>query len=132
MFWAKEARNVVEKEGDLDMQSSLRATVLFSYESTEDMIIEVSRQELLQTNIDRLLQAARRKLPPGIADAAVLRVERRWVANSLPNHELIYALTYAYAQLHQVCCSLATHLNSALDSSVPHPTGLLPVSKTLC
>lgn len=128
MSWAKDARNVIEKEGDLEMQSSLRATVLFSYVSNEDMIIEVSRQELLQANIDRLLQAARRNLPTGIADAAVLKIQRRWVANSLPNHELIYALTYAYAQLHQVCSSLATHLNSALDASVPHPTSIDPSS----
>jgi len=73
MSWAKDARNVIEKEGDLEMQSTLRATVLYSYISDEDMVIEVNRRELLQANIDRLLQAARQKLPPGIADAAVLK-----------------------------------------------------------
>jgi hypothetical protein len=128
MSWAKDARNVIEKEGDLEMQSTLRATVLYSYISNEDMTIEVSRQELLQANIDRLLQAASRELPPAIADAAVLKIQRRWVANSLPNHELIYALTYAYSQLHGVCSLLAAHLNSALDSSVPHPTTIDPSS----
>jgi hypothetical protein len=128
MSWAKDARNVIEKEGDLEMQSTLRATVLYSYISNEDLTIEVSRQELLQANIDRLLQTARRVLPPGIADAAVLKIQRKWVANSLPDHELIYALTYAYSQLHGVCCSLATLLDSGLDSSLPHPTTLDPSS----
>lgn len=128
MSWAKDARNMIEKEGDLEMQSTLRATVLYSYISEEDMTIEVSREELLQANIDRLLKNARRVLPPGIADAAVLKIQRRWVANSLPGHELIYALTFAYAQLHGVCRSLAAHLDSALDPSVPHPTTIDPSS----
>lgn len=128
MSWAKDARNVIEKEGDLEMQSTLRATVLYSYLSTEDMMIEVTRQELLQANIKRLLQTARQRLPPGIADAAVLKIQRRWVANTLPDRELIYALTYAYSQVHRVCSSLAAHLNSALDSSVPHPTTIDPSS----
>lgn len=126
MSWAKDARNVIEKEGDLDMQSTLRSTVLYSYESDEDMVLEASRKDLLHADIERLLQAAVRKLPPGIADAAVLKIQRLWVANSLPDCELIYALTYAYSQLHQVCSALAVHLGSVLDASVPHPTEIDP------
>jgi len=128
MSWAKDARNMIEKEGDLEMQSTLQATVLYSYISDEDMVLEVTRKELLQANIDRLLQFARQKLPPGIIDAAVLKIQRRWVANTLPDRELIYALTYAYSQLHQVCGALAAHLNSELDLSVPHPTTIDPSS----
>lgn len=126
MTWAKDARNVIEKEGDLEMQSTLRASVLFSYLSDEDMILETSRKELLKADIDQLCQAALRKLPPGIADAAVLKIQRLWVANSLPDCELIYALTYAYSQLHRACCDLAAHLNSVLDASIPHPTEIDP------
>lgn len=128
MTWAKDARNVIEKEGDLEMQSTLRATVLYSYISDADMILEVTRNELLGANIDRLLHVARLKLPPGVADAAVLKIQRRWVANTLPERELIYALTYAYAQVHQVCSSLAVHLGSALDPAIPHPTVMDPSS----
>ena len=128
MSWAKDARNVIEKEGDLEMQSTLRATVLYSYISNEDMVIEANRHELLQANIDRLLETARRKLPPGIADAAVLKIQRRWVANTLPGRELIYALTYAYSQLHGVCKLLATHLTTELDPTIPHPTTIDPSS----
>lgn len=128
MSWAKDARNVIEKEGDLEMQSMLQITVLYSYLSDEDMVLEVTREELLQASIDRLFQTARRKLPPGIADAAVLKIQRRWVANTLPDRELIYAFTYAYSQLHRVCNALSAHLSSALDSSVPHPTTIDPSS----
>jgi hypothetical protein len=128
MLWAKDARNVVEKEGDLDMQSVLRSTVLFSYVSEEDMVLETNRHDLLQANIERLLKMAFRTLPSGIAEAAVLKIQRKWIANSLLDCELIYALTYAYAQLHQICSALAAHLGSSLDASIPHPTDIDPAS----
>ncbi|POR50666.1 hypothetical protein B0G62_108158 [Paraburkholderia eburnea] len=110
------------------MQSTLRATVLFSHVSDEDMVLETSRKELLKADIEQLLLAALRKLPPGIVDAAVLKIQRLWVANSLPAYELIYALTYAYSQLHRVCSDLAAHLDSVLDASIPHPTDIDPSS----
>lgn len=128
MSWAKDARNVIEKEGDLDMQSTLQVAVLYSYISEEDMVLEVTRKELLQASIEQLLNAARRTLPPGVADAALLKIQRRWVANTLPNRELIFAFTYAYSQLYRICSALATHLNSALDPSIPHPTSVDPSS----
>lgn len=126
MSWAKDSRNIIEKEGDLDMQSTLHASVLYSYESAEDMVVETTRKELLKADIDKLCRVAKSKLPPGIADAAVLKIERRWIANSLPGKELIYSLTYAYARLHEVCSALASHLGSALEDTVPHPTTMDP------
>lgn len=122
MSWAKDSRNVIEKEGDLEMQSTLQVAVLFSYESEQDMVIEVGRRDLLQASVEQLLKAAHRTLPPGVIDAAVIKIQRRWVANTLPERELIYALTYAYAQVYQACEALASHLGKTLDSSIPHPT----------
>lgn len=77
MSWAKDARNVIEKEGDLEMQNTLRASVLYSYESEEDITIEVTRKELLQASIEQLLKLARNALPPGIIASAVLKTQRR-------------------------------------------------------
>lgn len=126
MSWAKDARNVVEKEGDLEMHSSLRLEVLYSYLSDQDMQLDVTRKNLLSASVDVLLKRALEKLPPGIAASAALKIQRKWIANSLPDRELIYALTYAYAQHHRVCSSLAVHLNAELDRSVPHPTAIDP------
>lgn len=128
MAWAKDSRNVIEKEGDLEMQSTLQVAVLYSYDDDEDMVLEVTRKELLRASIEQLLKAANRQLPPGIADAAVLKIQRRWVANTLPDRELIYAFTYVYSQLHRVCSVLAEHLSAALDQSIPHPTSMDPSS----
>ena len=94
MTWAKDARNVIEKEGDLEMHSTLRASVLFSYIVSQDMVLSTTRTELLQANLDKLVRFARTNVPPGVADDAVLKIERRWAANSLPNHEVGFALTY--------------------------------------
>jgi hypothetical protein len=129
MNWARDARNVVEKEGDIDMQSTLRASVLYSHRPSEDMVITTARAELVGADISKLLRYARSMLPAGVSDAAVLKIERRWIANSLPNYELIYALTYAYAQLYEVCKALAGHLGIALEATIPHPTDLDPCER---
>lgn len=129
MTWAKDSRNVIEKEGDLEMHSALSVVVLFSHEAAEDVEIKTTRPHLLQADINRIAKLAKEKLPPGILDAAVLRLERRWVANSLPETELVYALTYAYARVFKVCQALAEHSGRTLDSSVPHPTSMDPSSK---
>lgn len=131
MSWAKDARNVVEKEGDLEMYSTLQVAILYSYESDEDMIIEVTRKELLQASIEQLIKLARTELPPELLASAVLKTQRKWVANTLPDKELIYALTYVYSQLYGVCRSLSKHLESELDSSVPHPTTFDPSSNDI-
>jgi hypothetical protein len=128
MTWAKDARNVIEKEGDLEMHSKLVSTVLFSHLPNKDFVIETPRPFLIQADIDKIAKLAKSNLPAGVLDAAVLQLERRWVANSLPDHELISALTYIYARLYNVCNDLTIHLNNQLDPSIPHPTDLDPVA----
>lgn len=129
MNWAKDARNVIEKEGDLDMYSELHTSLLFSHDECSDMVLSTTRTELLKADLDKLVKYAKAVLPPGIADAAVLKIERRWVANSLINHELGQALTYAYSRVFEVCADLAHHLGGKIDTSVPHPTDLDSLSK---
>jgi hypothetical protein len=124
MSWAKDARNVIEKEGDLDMHSELHTSLIFSHDEYRDMVLSTTRTELLKANLEKLVKHARAVLPPRIADDAVLRIERRWVANSLIKHELGQALTYAYSRVFEVCESLAHYLEVEIDASVPHPTTL--------
>jgi hypothetical protein len=128
MTWAKDARNVIEKEGDLDMHSYLAVSVVFSHIPCEDVIVDTPRPFLLQADINKIAKFAKIKLPRGVLDAAVLQIERRWVANSLPEHELISALTYVYSSVYRVCYDLAAHLGHELDASIPHPTDLDPTS----
>jgi hypothetical protein len=126
MTWAKDARNVIEKEGDLDLNSKLSPSVIYSHISQNDFQIEVDRPLLLSADVSLIAKKVKAKLSSGVADAAVLCIQRRWVANTLPEHELIWALTYVYASLYKVCKDLALHIGEELDSSIPSPTRLDP------
>lgn len=77
MRWAKEARNKVEKEGDLDLYSSLKLTLVFSYLTEEDAEIQCSKAELLNAGIKKLIRFAQKKLPSGVSHAAAIKIERR-------------------------------------------------------
>jgi len=122
MAWAKNSRNQIEKEGDLDLYSSLGVSLIYSYNADEDISIPCGRDELVGANIQKLLRFAWRELPKGISDSAVVKIERRWVANTLPEWELQHALTYVYARLYDCSAALARYMGTVLDNSVPEST----------
>lgn len=115
MIWAKDSRNQVEKEGDLEINSSLTVTLIFSYFDDQDFVVPCGREELVQANVKRLLRFAQRNLPTGVSDAAVVKIDRCWSANSLTDWELLHAFTYVYARIRGVCVALAHHLGSQLS-----------------
>lgn len=119
MQWAKEARNSIEKEGDLELHSSLKVTLLFSYLVEQDVVLECGRGELLGASVKKLVRLARSKLPTGVSDAAAVKIERRWVTATLSSWELLQALSYVYARMLACCRELARHLGKAIDTSIP-------------
>ncbi|AHI79047.1 hypothetical protein BTJ_2490 [Burkholderia thailandensis E444] len=122
MKWAKDSRNHIEKEGDLDLHSKLWATLIYSYSDSEDISLSCDRDQMLAANVKRLVRFSEKYLPSGVSDGAVLKIERRWVANSLPTHELLHALTYVYSRLYAAVASLVRHIKVNLDAGVPEPT----------
>ena len=124
MKWAKDARNAIEKQGDLDANSFLNLTLVFSYLAEEDVKVQTGRAELLQAAMKALVRLARRRLPTGVEDAAAVRVERRWVANSLPDVELLQAMRHIYSRLHATCTLLAEHLGHTLPNTIDSPASL--------
>lgn len=121
MTWAKDSRNTIEKEGDLDMYSSLSVTLFYSYITDQDIILPCGRTELLEANVKKLKRFALRNLPSAISDAAVVKTERKWVANTLPNWELLQAFKYIYSRIYICCKDLAAHLNKHLNSGIRRP-----------
>jgi len=119
MRWAKEARNKVEKEGDLDLNSSLKLTLVFSYLTEEDAEIQCSKAELLHAGIKKLIRFAQKGLPSGVSHAAAVKIERRWVTAALPKWELLQALAYVYARNYDCCESLAKQFHEEIDKSIP-------------
>ena len=128
MKWSITSRNTIEKEGDLDLHSSINATLIFSYIEEQDRVISLDKQTYLGASIKRLMRYARSQLPTGVSDVAVIRVDRRWIANTLPDFELLQAFRYIYTRMYEACSSLSKHLNSKLENSIPDPTSFDEVS----
>lgn len=124
MQWAKDARNQIEKEGDLDAHSFVSVTLLFSYLHEQDISLEADRAHLVRASVKKLIRLAQARLPTGVTDASVIRIERRWVANTLSSMELLCALGHIYARLHAACDNLARHLGHRLPADARSPTEL--------
>lgn len=130
MSWAKDSRNKIEKQGDLELYSSLATTLLFSYLSEEDIAVEFGRSDLVGANVKRLIRLAQQRLPTGVADAAAVKIERRWVATSLPDWELLHALDSIYEHVFEACKQLAQHLGRKLDAAILRPRRLAQARET--
>lgn len=119
MLWAKESRNYIEKEGDLELFSSLSVALVYSYFAENDESIEIGRSELLGGGIKKLMRLAEAELPHGVREAAAVKIERRWVANTLPNHELLQSMIYVYSRYRQACVDLAHYLGAISSPTIP-------------
>jgi len=123
MTWAKDSRNTIEKQGDIDYFSSMIATLVVSYFHREDIpIIFKDDKESIWLSIDRLRQYVKPKMTIEAFENSVVRVERRWVANTLPNWELLHAFSYIYAQQYRVCVMLEDILKNKIEKSIPEPS----------
>ena len=124
MTWAKDARNTIEKEGDLDINSTLKVSLIYSYLEEEDLAVPCGRSELLGAGVKQLVRFAQKHLPTGVADAAGIRIERSWITTGLDSLELLQALVYVYSRLYDCCRSLAGQLARSLPTSIPEPSEL--------
>jgi hypothetical protein len=121
MTWAKESRNFIEKEGDLEIHSSMNATLLFSYLVENDLTLQTGTEELLHANVKRLIRLAQKRLPSGVSDAAAVKIERQWITSSLPNWELLNALVHVFERIYTLCQRLARYLDLSIDAGIPTP-----------
>lgn len=126
MTWAKDARNFIEKEGDLELNSQLTVTLFHSYLTEGDIRIEVGRRELIHAGVTKLIRLARKSFPTHVERDAAVKIERRWVTSSLPDWEILRALTYVYRRVRKCCAELAKHLKMEVDDSADRITGEVP------
>ncbi len=122
MQWAKDARNTIEKEGDLDLNSSISVTLFYGYLEETDLSIQIEDPRLLRAGVQQLKRIAQKALPSGVSRTAAIKVDRRWVSASLPNRELLGAMCATYRSLHELCRTLAEHLGIELDAKIPDPS----------
>ncbi len=96
--WSVEARNQIVKEGDLELHSILRVSIVASYYDAPYQ--EFSESPILRTgDILNNIKLNPEQIPADILKHGFFRLERRWVADSLPAHELLDALAHCYSML---------------------------------
>ncbi len=122
MTWAKDSRNKIEKQGDIDYFSTFIVTLVISYFHRQDIsIIPKGDRDALWININKLIKYVKPKMTEEAFDNSVLRIERKWVANSLPDWELLHAFSYIYSKHYRVCDSLQKHLELETEKDIPDP-----------
>lgn len=113
MRWMVDARNKIEKQGDLEHYSYIRAELLASH-LDESPRIDIPAN-LFTGSKDLIESIPRVGVGEHIRKQGILRIQRRWVENSLPAYELLDAIARAYGTISLVIRD--AHI--ALGLSVP-------------
>jgi len=100
MKWMVDARNRIEKQGDLEAHSFVNAEIVASH-LNEGPHIQVPA-ELFQGPRGLINSIPEGALGEHVKKDGILRIRRRWIENSLPDYELLDAVANAYGQLSQV------------------------------
>lgn len=134
MRWAKDSRNTIEKQGDLETHSQVRAEIIASY-MNEGPRTDWSNVPLSATPTSIYKTIPQKYFVPQIVEHGTLLIERRWVANDLPDTEILEALAHVYSDF---CSTLIDLLEanqlpvpSKLTKSRPDAMGQLAMNRAL-
>lgn len=131
MEWAKDSRNVIEKQGDLSIYSQARAKIIASYLGGPvtgwiDSCL-FSSNDAIRASIPKLY------LNPHVIQHGTMIVERRWVANSLPDMEILEAMSHVYGELQRAIIELTQKAEMALpgwlQNGLPHAMRTLAMDR---
>lgn len=119
--WAVDARNTVVKQGDLETHSWLRVSLVTGYHDEAEAVRldQLAWDRLLGGQVQRVSPTAisapvasspisvfrsfdRLELPLRVRQDSAILLERRWVAETRPDEELLTLLAHAYGQLRGV------------------------------
>ena len=98
MRWMVDARNRIEKQGDLEAHSWVRAEIVASHLTGESPRIDAPAA-LFDAPWKIVRAVPKNALGEHLRNKGTLRVERRWVENTLPDWELLDAVATAYGRL---------------------------------
>jgi hypothetical protein len=110
--WLVEARNQIEKQGDLQTRSKLKATISDSWHDEPVFECELSPLTPADKIADQVLEQFQ---TPVTSEEALLKIERLWVDANLPNYEILEALAHCYVFLYELIEDAHHHLISPLS-----------------
>jgi len=97
MRWMVDARNKIEKQGDLESHSFVRAEIVASY-LENGPVVEVPAK-LFDAPLKLIKSIPDTAAGKHVKEQGLLRIQRRWVENTLPDYELLDAVATAYGLL---------------------------------
>ena len=134
MRWLVEARNAVEKQGDLDTASVALVSLLLT---DDERLLDRLEVPPLASPAEVAQVVKLTELPGRIRDQAVLAVERRWTVPELADGELLDTLAHCYGVLAGLVSEAHERMgvrmqtfggeeHGARHDRRPHPSGRLP------
>lgn len=113
--WLHQARNIIVKQEDLELHSiaSARVGAWGDVSRLEFQISPFITTEQIAKDLVRMHVV---KAPEQIADHAILNVERKWVVNDLPNHELLDVIARGYKFFERLTAD--AHQQAELDLGI--------------
>src|SRR5580658_3136297 len=116
MVWVKEARNAIEKRGDLETHSQVRAMIVAAYLDGPET--QWLRQALFASPYQIYRSVPKKYLIPHVLENGTLLVERRWIDSGLPDMEVLEALAHVYSQLAEMVVSLLGHTHLSVPQEL--------------
>ena len=101
MRWMVDARNKIEKQGDLEINSFVRAEIVASYMHEKRLETEVPAH-LFDDPLSIVRRIPKGDLKNHILQHGTLKIQRRWVENTLPEHEFLEAIAIAYGRISEL------------------------------
>lgn len=99
MRWLVEARNFIEKQGDLTTRSRFTVTLSNSWEDQPAQEYPLG-PEVTAADVAKLIANT---IPPArVNEEALLRFDRQWIDSLLPEEEVLSTLIHCYGQLRSV------------------------------
>ena len=97
MRWTVDARNKIEKQGDLEANSLVRAEIVASY-LDEGPRVEVPAR-LFDAPLALIKSIPNSAVGEHMRTHGTLKIQRRWIENTLPDYELLDAVAIAYGRI---------------------------------
>lgn len=119
--WMVDARNRIEKQGDLEASSFVRAEIIASY-LDEGPRIEVP-SHLFDGPAALFRAIPENVLQEHVMKHGTLRIQRRWIENTLPDYELLDALCIAYGRIAELVHDAHRQMDIPLPQTVDERTG---------
>jgi hypothetical protein len=121
MRWMVDARNRIEKQGDLETHSYVRAELVASY-LDNGPAIEVPAK-LFDGPRALIRSIPKSDLGDHFWKHGTLRIQRRWVENSLPDYELLDAVAIAYGAIAEIVHDAHVRIGRAPPVTINAETG---------